>query len=86
MPERRSRGRGPGPAGPSGVRVRRAESTYEAGVDAYSLRLVTYRKLYDQGTLVQAMRPSLAGLAGSSGLSPPTPPTSTASASAEGPG
>jgi anaerobic selenocysteine-containing dehydrogenase len=36
---------------------------YESpAVDAYSLRLVTYRKLYDQGTLVQAA-PSLAGLA-----------------------
>jgi NADH-quinone oxidoreductase subunit G len=36
---------------------------YEApALDAYSLRLVTYRKLYDQGTLVQAA-PSLAGLA-----------------------
>jgi anaerobic selenocysteine-containing dehydrogenase len=36
---------------------------YEApALDAYSLRLVTYRKLYDLGTLVQAAS-SLAGLA-----------------------
>jgi NADH-quinone oxidoreductase subunit G len=36
---------------------------YEApALDAYSLRLVTQRKLYDQGTQVQAA-PSLAGLA-----------------------
>jgi anaerobic selenocysteine-containing dehydrogenase len=33
-------------------------------VDAYSLRLVTTRKLYDKGTLVQHS-PALAGLAGS---------------------
>jgi NADH-quinone oxidoreductase subunit G len=40
-----------------------AASPYQApALDAYSLRLVTRRKLYDQGTLVQAA-PSLAGLA-----------------------
>ncbi|WP_426574318.1 NADH-quinone oxidoreductase subunit NuoG [Aquihabitans sp. McL0605] len=40
-----------------------AAPSYEApALDAYSLRLVTYRKLYDQGTIVQAA-PSLAGLA-----------------------
>ena len=37
-------------------------------LDAYSLRLVTSRKLYDHGTLV-SHAPSLAGLAGSSSLS-----------------
>jgi NADH-quinone oxidoreductase subunit G len=36
-------------------------------VDAYSLRLVTVRKLYDRGTLVQHSR-SLAGLAGTTAL------------------
>ena len=36
-------------------------------VDAYSLRLVTTRKLYDRGTLVQHSR-SLAGLAGTTAL------------------
>ena len=55
--------------------------TYEApAVDAYSLRLVTYRKLYDQGTLVQAAL-SLAGLAAGTGIAA-NPRTSTASASA----
>jgi NADH-quinone oxidoreductase subunit G len=42
--------------------------TYEApAVDAYSLRLVTYRKLFDLGTLVQAS-PSLAGIAAGTGI------------------
>ena len=36
-------------------------------VDAYSLRLVTTRRLYDQGTLL-AHSPSLAGLASSTAL------------------
>ncbi|MCU1370720.1 MAG: NADH-quinone oxidoreductase, partial [Ilumatobacteraceae bacterium] len=50
-----------GQSGPSGVAF--APVTYAApAVDAYSLRLVTYRKLFDLGTLVQAA-PSLAGLA-----------------------
>jgi NADH-quinone oxidoreductase subunit G len=50
-----------GPVGPSGIEF--AGVTYAAPpVDAYSLRLVTYRKLFDQGTIVQAA-PSLAGLA-----------------------
>ena len=50
-----------GPTGPATVSF--APATYEApAVDAYSLRLVTYRKLFDQGTIVQAA-PSLAGLA-----------------------
>ncbi|MGN6696030.1 MAG: molybdopterin-dependent oxidoreductase, partial [Aquihabitans sp.] len=50
-----------GQSGPSSVAF--TPSTYEApAVDAYSLRLVTYRKLFDQGTIVQAA-PSLAGLA-----------------------
>lgn len=50
-----------GPTGPAVVTF--AAPAYEApAVDAYSLRLVTYRKLYDQGTIVQAA-PSLAGLA-----------------------
>jgi NADH-quinone oxidoreductase subunit G len=49
-----------GQSGPSGIAF--APSTYEApALDAYSLRLVTYRKLYDLGTMVQAS-PSLAGL------------------------
>jgi len=51
-----------GPVRPTAVAFT-APSHYGApAVDAYSLRLVTYRKLYDQGTLVQAA-PSLAGLA-----------------------
>ncbi len=49
------------PAGPAQVSL--DAPAYEApAVDAYSLRLVTYRKLFDLGTLVQAA-PSLAGLA-----------------------
>ena len=48
-------------AGPAPVAF--GGTTYEApAVDAYSLRLVTYRKLFDLGTLVQSA-PSLAGLA-----------------------
>jgi anaerobic selenocysteine-containing dehydrogenase len=48
-------------AGPSFIGF--VGTTYEApAVDAYSLRLVTYRKLFDLGTMVQAA-PSLAGLA-----------------------
>jgi NADH-quinone oxidoreductase subunit G len=43
-------------------------SDYEAPpVDSYSLRLVTVRKLYDQGTMVRAA-PSLAGLAAGFGV------------------
>ncbi len=55
-----------GQSGPSGVSF--TPITYEApALDAYSLRLVTYRKLYDLGTLVQAA-PSLAGLTAGSGI------------------
>jgi anaerobic selenocysteine-containing dehydrogenase len=44
------------------------ETAYEApAIDAYSLRLVTRRKLYDRGTAVVSA-PSLVGLAGSSTL------------------
>ncbi len=50
-----------GPERPSSVAF--APSSFEApAVDAYSLRLVTTRRLFDQGTLVSAS-PSLAGLA-----------------------
>ena len=50
-----------GPPGPTPVAF--TAPAYEApAVDAYSLRLVTYRKLFDQGTIVQAA-PSLAALA-----------------------
>ena len=50
-----------GQSGPSAIAF--AGTTYAApALDAYSLRLVTYRKLYDLGTMVQAA-PSLAGLA-----------------------
>jgi anaerobic selenocysteine-containing dehydrogenase len=50
-----------GPALPPSIAF--AAPAYEApALDAYSLRLVTYRKLYDLGTLVQSA-PSLAGLA-----------------------
>ena len=47
---------------PPTVSVRPAELAYDApAVDAYSLRLVTVRSLYDRGTLVR-QSPSLAGL------------------------
>jgi NADH-quinone oxidoreductase subunit G len=50
-----------GPVGPAAIEL--GPVTYAApAVDAYSLRLVTYRKLFDLGTMVQAA-PSLAGLA-----------------------
>ena len=56
----------------AGARPARAglpESDYEAPpIDNYSLRLVTRRRLYDNGTMV-SHAPSLAGLAGTSSLS-----------------
>ena len=52
----------PGPGRPDMLRFSR-ESPHEApALDAYSLRLVALRKLYDNGTLVQ-QTPSLASLA-----------------------
>ncbi len=51
----------PEPVGPA--RIELAVDAYEApAIDAYSLRLITVRKLYDLGTMVQ-QAPSLAGLA-----------------------
>jgi anaerobic selenocysteine-containing dehydrogenase len=44
-----------------------APSPERPAVDAYSLRLVTTRKLYDRGTIVQHSR-SLAGLSGTTAL------------------
>ncbi len=69
----RSQATGTGGTGaePTGGRpdlVAFAAPTFSAPpLDAYSLRLVTVRRLYDRGTLV-AHAPSLAGLAGASAL------------------
>jgi NADH-quinone oxidoreductase subunit G len=52
---------------PMGFEPTSAPSVERPAVDAYSLRLVTTRKLYDRGTLVQHS-PSLAGLAGTTAL------------------
>jgi hypothetical protein len=49
------------------IRFTPAKPTPVPGPDAYALRLVARRRLYDQGTLVQAS-PSLAPLAPSPGL------------------
>jgi len=53
---------GPTPSRPSLLRHAAGEAGPVPAVDAYSLRLVATRKLYDLGTQVQAA-PSLAGLA-----------------------
>jgi anaerobic selenocysteine-containing dehydrogenase len=48
-------------ARPDPISFTRGEMYESPGVDSYSLRLLTHRKLYDLGTLVQHS-PSLAGL------------------------
>jgi formate dehydrogenase major subunit len=55
-------------AGAKPAPVELPDTTYEApAIDAYSLRLVTRRRLFDRGTMV-SHAPSLAGLAGGSSL------------------
>jgi anaerobic selenocysteine-containing dehydrogenase len=54
-------------ARPETVRFTRETAYTAPAVDAYSLRLIAQRKLYDRGTLVQHS-PSLAALAPGSGL------------------
>ena len=51
-----------GPARPDLISFARGDRYESPGVDAYSLRLLTHRRLYDLGTLVQHS-PSLAALA-----------------------